>query len=104
MLIGDISYGTALAAIVMISLAAGMEIELMGYLIARHFGMCAYSGLFGMIYVAFMLSAGFGPLLFGHMLDTRGNYEAALLDAASPLVAGALLLLTLGCYREAPAQ
>lgn len=103
LLTGEISYVTAAAAIVMISLAAGMEIDLMGYLIARYFGMRAYSGLFGTIYVAFMLGAGFGPLLFGHMFDTRGNYDAVLLVAAAALVVGALLLLTLGRYRDGPA-
>lgn len=101
LLTGEITYATALAAIVMISLAAGMEVDLMGYLIARYFGMRAYSGLFGTIYVAFMLGAGFGPLLFGHMFDTRSNYDAVLLVAAASLAAGALMLLTLGRYRDA---
>lgn len=101
LLTGAISYATALAAIVMISLAAGMEVDLMGYLVARYFGMRAYSGLFGTIYVAFMLGAGFGPLLFGHMFDTRGNYDSVLLVATASLVIGALMLLTLGRYRDA---
>lgn len=101
LLTGEISYATALAAIVMISLAAGMEVDLMGYLVARYFGMRAYSGLFGTIYVAFMLGAGFGPLLFGHMFDTRGNYDSVLLVATASLVIGALMLLTLGRYRDA---
>lgn len=101
LLMGDVSYATALAAIVMISLAAGMEVDLMGYLVARYFGMRAYSGLFGTIYVAFMLGAGFGPLLFGHMFDTRGDYDAVLLVATASLILGALMLLTLGRYRDA---
>ena len=87
----------------MISLAAGMEVDLMGYLVARYFGMRAYSGLFGTIYVAFMLGAGFGPLLFGHMFDTRGNYGAVLLVATASLVIGAAMLLTLGRYRDTEA-
>lgn len=103
LLTGAISYATALAAIVMISLAAGMEVDLMGYLVARYFGMRAYSGLFGTIYVAFMLGAGFGPLLFGHMFDTRGNYDSVLLVATASLVIGALMLLTLGRYRDTEA-
>lgn len=101
LLTGEISYATALAAIIMIALAAGMEVDLMGYLVARYFGMRAYSGLFGTIYVAFMLGAGFGPLLFGHMFDTRGNYDAVLLVATASLIIGALMLLTLGRYRDA---
>lgn len=103
LLTGEIGTATALAAILMISLAAGMEIDLMGYLVSRYFGMRAYSGLFGTIYVAFMLGAGFGPLLFGHAFDTQDSFDTVLVVAAAALVTGAGLLLTLGRYRDGSA-
>jgi predicted MFS family arabinose efflux permease len=97
---GPIAYGTALFCIWLIGFAAGVEYDLMAFLVARYFGMRAYSTIYGSLYGCFALGAGVGPLLFGRAFDETRSYSHMLLIAAVILIAAAAMLLTLGRYRR----
>ncbi|CAG1004563.1 L-lactate transporter [Burkholderiales bacterium] len=87
-------------SIFLIGFAAGVEYDLMAFLVARYFGMRAYGAIYGSLYGFFALGAGFGPVFFGKTFDRSGSYASILLISAVLLVAGALLLLALGRYRR----
>ena len=92
----------ALAA-VLIGLAGGAEFDLIAYLCLRYFGRRHFGQIYGWQWASFSLTAGFGPLAFGHVFDRTGSYRLALWAAALLLVAGPLLLLALGRYpRDSP--
>ena len=93
-------HATALLSIVLIGFAAGVEYDLMAFLVARYFGMRAYSAIYGALYGCFALGAGVGPLLFGRAFDRTHSYAGMLLLSGVMLVASAALLLTLGRYRS----
>ncbi len=95
-----LGYSDALVCIALIGFAAGVEYDLMAFLVARYFGMRAYAAIYGTLYGCFALGAGVGPLLFGAAFDRTHTYGTILKISASMLVASALLLLTLGRYRK----
>ena len=87
----------------LIGFASGVEYDVVAYLVSRYFGMRAYSAIYGCVYVAFALGAGFGPYLIGRAYTEQKSYDGILSWSAVLLLAGAGLLLTLGRYpRFAP--
>jgi MFS family permease len=89
----------ALAACVfLIGFASGVEYDVIAYLVSRYFGMRSYSAIYGCLYVAFGLGAGFAPTLIARAYAAQKSYDPTLLVLAALLVAGAALLLTLGRY------
>ena len=96
---GPLTTETAALSIVLIGFAAGVEYDLMAFLVARYFGMKSYGAVYGSLYGFFALGAGIGPVVFGRAFDATGSYDGPLLMSGVMLVAGAALLLTLGRYR-----
>jgi MFS family permease len=96
----DLSFGEALLCICLIGFAAGVEYDLMAFLVARYFGMRSYAAIYGTLYGCFALGAGIGPMIFGANFDRSHSYGDALIASAVMLVASAALLLTLGPYRR----
>jgi MFS family permease len=86
------------ACVFLIGFASGVEYDVVAYLVSRFFGMRAYSAIYGSLYVAFALGAGFGPYLIGRAFTEQKTYDGVLGVGAVTLLAGAALLLTLGPY------
>lgn len=97
-----LEFGQAAAGILLIGFALGVEYDLMAFFVARYFGLRSYSAIYGVLYVAFALGAGLGPLLFGWAYDSTGSYRVALYGAFAALLASAAALLLLGRYRVYP--
>ncbi|WP_375392490.1 MFS transporter [uncultured Sphingomonas sp.] len=76
-------------------IAMGSEIDLIGYMTARYFGMRAYGRLYGLLYAATMVGAGLSPIFFGSIYDATKGYTAALYAASGMLFVSALLFVSL---------
>ena len=98
----DQPYVVVAAAIVLLGFAAGVEYDLMAFLVSRYFGMANYAAIYGSLYGFFALGAGLGPAWFGREFTRTGSYEYAFGVAAVLFLAGALPLLLLGRYRTFP--
>jgi len=96
----DISFLFAAVAIMILGAAAGVEYDLMAYLVSRYFGLLHYAAIYGALYGFFALGAGIGPAVFGWSKDQTGSYDSILLVASALFLAGALPLLLLGKYRD----
>ena len=96
----DLSFAMAAAAICLLGMAAGVEYDLMAYIVSRYFGMANYASIYGCLYGFFALGAGLAPPIFGWAYDTTGNYDAILKVASILFLAEALPLLLLGKYRS----
>lgn len=79
-----------------LGLALGAELDLMGFLIARYFGLAQFGKIYGWLYFAFVFASGIGPLWVGAVREATGSYQVALLAG----VAG--LLLTCGGFLLMP--
>jgi predicted MFS family arabinose efflux permease len=97
---GPHGYAASGLAVFEVGFAAGVEYDLLAYLISRYFGLKSYNVIYAAIYGAFALGAAVGPVVFGKYYDLTGSYRSPLLLSAAMMVASALLLLTLGRYRS----
>jgi predicted MFS family arabinose efflux permease len=95
---GPFNEHTGFWAVILIGLAAGAEYDLMSFLVARYFGMKAFSIVYGALYSFFSVGAGIGPAVYGAFYDKSHSYAAPLTFSAVAMVIGALLLLGLGKY------
>ena len=100
----DPGFYTIALANISLGFAAGVEYDLLAFLVSRYFGLKAYSSIYGVIYVVFALGAGFAPGLYGFSADRFGDYDFVLGIAllATPLFT--VPLLALGKYREFPPE
>ena len=96
----DLSYGMATLGVVILGLGAGVEYDLMAYLVSRYFGMKNYAAIYGVLYGFFALGAGFGPYIMGVSFTNTGSYDEIMRYAMGAFIVGAVPLLFLGKYRD----
>jgi MFS family permease len=86
------------AAIALIGLTAGVEYDMLSYLVARYLGVRHYGAIYSILYGIFAIGAGGGPGLLGHASDLTGSYTTGLRICAGVLVFSGLTLMLLGPY------
>ncbi len=96
----EVSYSMAVLAITILGFAAGVEYDILGFLVSKYFGMKYYSTIYGMLYSFFALGAGFGPYIFSRSFTITGSYDQILGYAAIAFIVGSIPLLLLGKYRK----
>jgi sugar phosphate permease len=84
-----------LVAAVALGFAMGAEVDLIGYFVARYFGLASYGQIYGAQYSIFVVGAGLSPMLAGFVHDVLGDYQVALLGASGLLMAASLLTVGL---------
>lgn len=85
----------AILALVLIGVQQGAEIDLVGYLLARLFGMRNYASAYGVCVVFLGLSGAFGVAWFGRSFDAHGSYDLVLALSVPCYLAGAALLFAM---------
>lgn len=85
----------AALALAFIGVQQGAEIDLVGYLVARLFGMKNYASAYGVCVVFLGLSGAFGAAWFGRTFDAHHSYRMALGLAIPCYLAGGGMLLAL---------
>lgn len=97
------TWAAPVAAIVL-GLAMGAEVDLVGYLVARYFGMNKYGRIYGRLYAAFLLGLGISSALTGVIYDRTGTYMIAQCAAAGLLLSAAVMLLRLPRFPQLASQ
>lgn len=90
----------ALAAAIAIGLSMGAEVDLIGYMVSRYFGLKSYGVLYGSLYSVFLLGAGLSPFLAGLVFDFSGSYQLFLIGAICCLGTAALICLTFKSFPD----
>jgi MFS family permease len=95
--------GVSAASITAMTLgfAMGAELDLMGFLVARYFGLAEFGRIYGWLYGAFIFASGLGPLWVGALRDATGNYTLALEISVAGLLVACLGFLLLPRYKAA---
>jgi MFS family permease len=101
-----IAQGAAAATLTAVALgfAVGAELDLMGYLVARYFGMAQFGRVYGWQYAVFVASSGLGPLWVGALRDATGDYTLPLALSVAGLLAACVIFLLLPRYAEHPSR
>lgn len=94
----QITHVQAMIAVAALSAAAGMEYDLLAFLIARYIGVRSYGAVYGILFGLFAIGAGGGPALLGRAFDLAGNYAIGLICCAIALAVAIVPILLLGRY------
>jgi hypothetical protein len=88
----------AAVAVAFIGVAFGVEGDLLALLITGYLGTRHFGRILGLVQAAFFLDSALGPLLLGLGCDLLGSYDPVIPVLMGVLVAGAILIATLGRY------
>ncbi|MGE0828997.1 MAG: MFS transporter, partial [Hyphomonadaceae bacterium] len=83
---------------IFIGLASGAEIDLIGYLTSRYFGVKRFGLLYGLMFTVFAAGCAFGPFVMGFTYGADQSYDRAFIGFAIALIVACAILLTLGKY------
>ncbi len=95
----DVTMTQATISILLLGIAAGIEYDLMAFLVSKYFGIRNYAAIYGTLYGFFALGAGVSPLIYGISRESTGGYDQILKIALYVLIAGIVPILFLGRYR-----
>ncbi|MFZ0305601.1 MAG: MFS transporter [Terracidiphilus sp.] len=77
------SSGVALIGAALLGIGLGSEADVGPYLLARYFGRKHFSVLYGLMWTAYAIGGGTGPVMVGHFFDRAGSYRLEVLVALS---------------------
>lgn len=97
-LMNDPGYVSAIVASTLVGAAAGAELDLLAYFIARYFGLRSYGRIYGLLYLGVAIGAGFGPVTFAYLADQTESYLASFQFSMILFGLGGLSILLLGRY------
>ena len=95
LLLAGTSYAAMLTASGLIGLTLGAEIDVVVFLLTRHFGLRNFGGLYGGVLAALSAGAALGPLAAAHVFDVTGSYAGFLWLALGFMTASSLCIASL---------
>jgi MFS family permease len=87
-------------AVVILGFSAGIEYDLLAYMVSRYFGIRHYAVIYGTLYAFFAAGAGFGPAVYGAVFEKTGSYNDVLNWSMWAFIICSIALLALGKYRD----
>jgi len=85
-------------AVLLVGISIGAELDLMGFLTSRYFGLRAFGQIYALMFTAFMLGASLGPIVYGNVFEANGSYVSILLLAAALVGLVCVLIALLPAY------
>lgn len=95
---GDVSPLLFYAAMLLLGLGQGAEIDIVAFMIARYFGLRSYASIYGLSVLAIAISVALGAAAIGKSYDLFGSYDAALMAASGSFLLAAICYLMMGRY------
>lgn len=92
------------AAVFFLGFSFGAEGDIVGFLVARHFGVGIYSSVMGLLTCAMSVSTAAGAALLSVTMARTGGYELYLVIVGTAVMIGAAMLLLLGRQPEGAAH
>jgi predicted MFS family arabinose efflux permease len=93
--------GASAPALAAVSLGFGLgaEVDVIGFLAGRYFGLRAFGQIYGCLFAIFTLGTGLGPVLMAVSFDVTQSYDVTLTAFGIALVCASVLVSRLGPYR-----
>jgi MFS family permease len=99
LLIPSSSFALVAAAVAMIGMQQGSEIDLIAYFVSRGFGSTHYGAIYGAVGIGGALSTAAALVFFGRVHDVTGSYDVALRVGAVAFCIGAVAFAVIGRLR-----
>lgn len=94
------SFPVGCLAAALIGIGAGGEAAITPYLLARYFGLRAFSTLYGLTWTFYAAAGAIGPVILGRAFDVTGSYASLLVVLAAALGFVAVTNLLLPRYAD----
>ena len=98
-LVAGATGASAIMAAAFAGLLIGAEIDVLGFVVKRYFGLRQYGTLYGVLFAVFQLGGAVGVLALGRMREASGSYAGGLVGLAMACMGAAVLFALLGPYR-----
>lgn len=85
----------AAAGSIAVGLSIGAELDLIGYLTVRYFGVKTFGRVYGLLYTVVLIGSGLSPVVYGVIADATHSYTLALYGAAGILLLTAILFVSM---------
>ena len=83
---------------VALGFATGTEVNVIGYMVSRYFGLKRFGQIYGYLFAALTIGSGVGPLAMGAVYSAAHSYAKAFLGFELALVIASILILFVGRY------
>ena len=93
---------SALVGAAFLGLAAGAELDVIAYLVARYFGTVSYARIYGFLYAAWTLGSGTAPVVTSRVYDATGSHTLILWVYVGLFALSAVMIARLGAYPQLP--
>ncbi len=90
----------AILGAVAIGISIGAELDLVGDLTKRYFGLARFGRIYGILYGVVLVAMAASQIGYGLLADATGSYEIAVWGAAAMLMLSAFLFLALPSYPD----
>lgn len=77
----------------------GAEVDAIGFLASRYFGLRAFGQIYGCLFAIFTLGTGLRPVLMAVSFDMMRSYDVTLIGFGIALMCASVLVSRLGPYR-----
>ena len=94
----------AAPAAFLLGVTLGTEVDVIGYVTSRFFGMRNFGGVFGTLIGLQSVSVGLGPLLASIVFDRTRSYDAVLLGTVPVFMLVTALIVSMGRYPDQEAH
>jgi MFS family permease len=84
--------------VVGIGITTGAEIDVIGYMTSRYFGLRRFGQLYGYLFAVFLIGAGIGPAVMGAVHTRLHSYDPAFYAFGIMLALATFFMLFLGRY------
>ena len=82
----------AIAAVLVLGLASGAELDIITYIAARRFRQEVFGSIYAMFMAIIAIGASFGPVMAGALFDANGSYHLYLIILAPMFMAASALI------------
>ena len=90
---------SAVIAMICVGLTLGLELDMVGYLVPRYFGLKKFGQIYAFQFGALNAGGALGPLVMGAAYTMYGNYLPAFVGFGFMLATACALILKLPAYR-----
>jgi sugar phosphate permease len=95
------TFAGGMTAVVLLGFGVGGQANVTPYLMARCFGLRAFSTLYGLSWMAHALAGAGGPIVMGRAFDDSGSYTTVLLGFGVAMLAASGLMLSISAADSA---
>jgi MFS family permease len=89
---------SAAVAMICVGLTLGFELDMVGYLVPRYFGLKKFGQIYGLLFGALNAGGAAGPLVMGGIYTLQGSYLVAFVGFGLMLLVACLLVMNLPSY------